>query len=48
MNEKHLWVHLPAYNVIRLLTAQAACHADVDPRSPSFTHTVQLWTEWVS
>jgi hypothetical protein len=48
MNEKQLWVHLLAYNVIRLLTAQAACNANVDPRSLSFKHTVQLWTEWVS
>lgn len=36
-----------AYNVIRLLMAQAACNANVDPRSLSFKHTVQLWTEWV-
>ena len=48
MNEKQLWVHLLAYNVIRLLMAQAACNADVDPRELSFKHTVQLWTEWVS
>lgn len=41
-----LWVHLLAYNVIRLLMAQAACNAGVDPRSLSFKHTVQLWTEW--
>ena len=48
MNEKQLWVHLLAYNVIRLLMAQAACHAGVDPRGLSFKHTVQLWTEWIS
>ena len=48
MNEKQLWVHLLAYNVIRLLMAQAACNAGVDPRGLSFKHTVQLWTEWVS
>ena len=48
MNEKQLWVHLLAYNVIRLLMAQAACNAGVDPRVLSFKHTVQLWTEWVS
>jgi hypothetical protein len=46
MNEKQLWVHLLAYNVIRLLMAQAACNADMDPRSLSFKHTVQLWTAW--
>ena len=48
MNDKQLWVHLLAYNVIRLLMAQAACHAGVDPRCLSFKHTVQLWTEWVA
>ena len=48
MNEKQLWVHLLAYNVIRLLMAQAACNVGVDPRELSFKHTVQLWTEWVS
>ena len=48
MTEKELWVHLLAYNVIRLLMAQAAYSAGVDPRSLSFKHTVQLWAEWVS
>ena len=48
MNEKQLWVHLLAYNVIRLLMAQAACNAELDPRNVSFKHTVQLWTEWVA
>jgi Transposase DDE domain len=48
MNEKQLWVHLLAYNVIRLLMAQAACHAGVDPRELSFKHTVQLCTEWLA
>ena len=33
MNEKQLWVHLLAYNVIRLLMAQAACGTGVDPRA---------------
>ena len=48
MNEKQLWVHLLAYNVIRLLMAQAASNAGVDPRGLSFKHAVQLCTEWVS
>ena len=48
MNDKQLWVHLLAYNMIRLLMAQAACDANVDPRSLSFKHTVQLWTEWTA
>lgn len=42
MNEKQLWVHLLAYNVILLLMAQATCNAGVDPRNLSFKHTVQL------
>jgi Transposase DDE domain len=46
MNDKQLWVHLLAYNAIRLLMAQAASYAGVDPRSLSFKHTVQLWTQW--
>jgi hypothetical protein len=48
MNDKQLWVHLLAYNLIRLLMAQAACMAGVDPRSLSFKHTVQLWTQWLA
>lgn len=48
MNEKELWVHLLAYNLIRLLMAQAACNAGRDPRTLSFKHTLQLWTEWLS
>jgi hypothetical protein len=48
MNDKQLWVHLLAYNVIRLLMAQAASNSGVDPRELSFKHTVQLWTEWTS
>lgn len=46
MNEKEFWVHLLAYNLIRLLMAQAALKAGVHPREISFKHTVQLWTEW--
>lgn len=46
MNNKQLWVYLLAYNVIRLLMAQSACMANVDPRNLSFKHTVQLWTQW--
>jgi len=48
MNDKQLWVHLLAYNVIRLLMAQAASYAGVDPRQLSFKHTVQLWTQWTA
>ena len=48
MNEKELWVHLLAYNLIRLLMAQAASIAGVDPRKLSYKHTCQLWNCWLS
>lgn len=48
MIDKELWVHLLAYNLIRLLMAQAAINAAVHPRHLSFKHTVQMWTEWTS
>ena len=48
MNDKQLWVHLLAYNVIRVLMAQADSNADVDPRNLSFKRTVQLWTRWMA
>lgn len=48
MVEKELWVCLLAYNVIRLLMAQAAHNAGVQPRELSFKHAVQMWTEWNS
>ena len=48
MNEKQLWVHLLAYNVIRLLMAQAASRAGLDPRGLSFKHTAQLWAQWTA
>lgn len=46
MVEKELWVGLLAYNLIRLLMAQAAHTAGVHPRELSFKHTVQLWSHW--
>jgi hypothetical protein len=45
---KELWVHLLAYNLIRLLMAQAAAASEVEPRQLSFKHTVQLWIEWTA
>lgn len=48
MVERELWVYLLAYNLIRLLMAQAAHCAGVQPRELSFKHTVQLWTAWIS
>jgi hypothetical protein len=46
MNEKQMWVHLLAHNLIRLLMAQAASAVSVDPRQLSFKHTVQIWMAW--
>jgi len=48
MIEKELWVHLLAYNLIRLLMAQAAIETGYEPRDLSFKHTVQMWTQWRS
>jgi len=43
---KELWVYFLAYNMIRLLMAQAALLADQVPRQLSFKHTVQVWSSW--
>jgi hypothetical protein len=43
---KEIWVYLLAYNLIRLLMAQAACLVDCLPRQLSFKHTLQLWLAW--
>jgi hypothetical protein len=43
MCEKELRVYMLAYNLIRLLMAEAAVHAGVDPRKLSFKNTVQVW-----
>jgi len=48
MIEKELWVNLLAYNMIRLLMAQAALESGVPPRDLSFKHTVQMWTQWTA
>ena len=48
MNEKQLWVHLLAYNAIRLRKAQATSNTGVNPRELSIKHTVQRRTEWVA
>jgi hypothetical protein len=47
MVEKEIWVYLLAYNLIRLLMAQAGWLADQVPRQLSFKHAVQLWTLWL-
>ena len=46
MCEKEVWVYGLAYNLIRLLMAEAAVQADVLPRQLSFKHTVQVWVAW--
>lgn len=46
MVEKEVWVYLLAYNLIRLVMAQAASLTDLLPRQLSFKHTVQLWVIW--
>lgn len=43
---KEVWVYLLAYNLIRLMMAQAAQIAHCLPRQLSFKHTVQLWIAW--
>jgi hypothetical protein len=46
MVTKELWVHLLAYNLIRVLMAEAASRAEVLPRQLSFKHTLQVWQAW--
>ena len=46
MVEKEFWVNLLAYNLVRLLMAQAARESGLEPRQMSFKHTIQMWTEW--
>jgi hypothetical protein len=46
MCEKEVWVYALAYNLIRLLMAEAAVQAGVLPRQLSFKHTVQVWVAW--
>ena len=43
---KEIWVYLLAYNLIRLMMAQAALFAYRLPRQLSFKHTVQMWIAW--
>ena len=48
MAQKEIWVYLLAYNLIRLLMAQAASLGACLPRRLSFKHTLQLWIVWDS
>jgi hypothetical protein len=43
---KEIWVHLLAYNLLRVLMAQAAFLTDWLPRQLSFKHALQLWNAW--
>jgi hypothetical protein len=43
---KEIWVYLLAYNLIRLMMAQAALLTHRVPRQISFKHTVQIWMAW--
>ena len=45
---KELWVYLLAYNLIRLMMAQAALFAHRLPRQISFKHTVQIGSAWTA
>jgi len=46
MAEKEVWVYLLAYNLIRIMMAEAALFTEQLPRQLSFKHTVQLWVAW--
>ena len=46
MNEKEMWVYFLAYNLIRLLMANAALFSNVLQRQLSFKYTLQLWVAW--
>jgi len=48
MVEKELWTWLLAYNLIRVLMAEAAARSSMHPRDISFKHTVQMTLIWVS
>ncbi len=43
---KEIWVYLLAYNLIRLVMTQSALMADIQPRTISFKHSLQLWLVW--
>ena len=46
MAVKEIWIYLLAYNLIRLMMAEAARLAHRLPRQISFKHTVQMWIAW--
>jgi len=46
MNEKEMWVYFLAYNLIRLIMAEAAAYRRIKPRQISFKHALQIWLAW--
>jgi len=46
MNEKEMWVYFLAYNLVRLVMAEAALYSQIMPRQLSFKHTLQIWLSW--
>lgn len=48
MARKEMWVYLLAYNLIRLMMAQAVLHTGSRPRQLSFKHTLQLYIAWAN
>ena len=46
MVRKEVGAYLLAYNLVRLLMAQAAMETNRRPRDLSFKHTVQIWNAW--
>ncbi len=46
MVKKEFWAYLLAYNLIRMMMAQAAVRGACLPRQISFKHTVQLCNAW--
>jgi hypothetical protein len=43
---KEIWVHLLAYNLLRLLMVQSAIETSIRPRNISFKHCLQVWLTW--
>ena len=46
MNQKEMYIYFLAYNLIRLVMAEAAVQSGQIPRQLSFKHTLQIWLIW--
>jgi len=46
MNEKEMYVYFLAYNLIRLIMAEAAIQTGLMPRQLSFKRSLQIWLIW--